>query len=206
MDVDYPAVSLAAVLGYLLGSISFGLLLTRLAGLGDIRQVGSGNIGATNVLRTGNKVLAALTLILDSGKGAAAATIASFFWGGNMVLIAGFAAVLGHNFPVWLQFRGGKGVATSLGVLLVTSWMVGVAACATWLLVAGVFRYSSLAALVTLSAATAYAFWLVGLPLTIMAGSLAVLSIVRHHQNIARMIRGEEAKIGAKNVLEQKTR
>ncbi len=157
MDVDYPTLSLAAGLGYFLGSIPFGLVLTRLAGLGDIRQVGSGNIGATNVLRTGNKFLAALTLILDSGKGAAAAALAGVIWGGDTILIAGFAAVLGHNFPVWLRFRGGKGVATSLGVLLVAAWPVGVAACATWLLVAGVFRYSSLAGWVALSAAPVYA-------------------------------------------------
>ena len=197
-----PTLWMAAGLGYLLGSIPFGLVLTRLAGLGDIRQVGSGNIGATNVLRTGNKFLAALTLIFDSGKGAAAAAVAGIVWGGETGLIAGFVAVLGHNFPVWLRFRGGKGVATSLGVLLVTAWPVGVAACATWLLVAGVFRYSSLAALAALSAAPAYAYWLGDLPMTMMAGGLGFLSILRHHQNIARMIRGEETKIGAKKPSE----
>ncbi len=203
MEFDYPTLSLAATLGYLLGSIPFGLVLTRLAGFGDIRQVGSGNIGATNVLRTGNKFLAALTLILDSGKGAAAAAIAGVIWGGDTILIAGFVAVLGHNFPVWLQFRGGKGVATSLGVLLVTAWPVGVAACATWLLIAGMFRYSSLAGLAALAAAPVYAYWLVDLPMTLMAGGLGFLSIVRHRQNIARMIGGEEAKIGAKKAPEQ---
>ena len=188
---------LAAVAGYLLGSIPFGLVLTRLAGLGDIREVGSGNIGATNVLRTGNKVLAALTLILDSGKGGAAAWLAAGAWGMEAGLIAGFAAVLGHNFPVWLKFRGGKGVATTLGVLLVTAWPVGVAACATWLLVAGTFRYSSLAALGALAAAPVYAEYLVGRPVAVMAGGLAVLAIIRHHENIGRLIRGEESKIGA---------
>ncbi len=198
MDSTDATLWMAAGLGYLLGSVPFGLVLTRLAGLGDIRQVGSGNIGATNVLRTGNKVLALLTLILDSGKGAAAAAIAAGVWSGETGLVAGFFAVLGHNFPVWLRFRGGKGVATSLGVLLVTAWPVGVAACATWLLVAGMFRYSSLAGLLALSAAPVYAYWLIGLPMTMMAGGLAVLSIIRHRQNIARIIRGEEAKIGAK--------
>jgi acyl phosphate:glycerol-3-phosphate acyltransferase len=137
----------AAVIGYLLGSIPFGLVLSRLAGYGDIREIGSGNIGATNVLRTGSKVLAALTLVLDLGKGFAAAALTRH-WGEPAALLAGFAAVLGHLYPVWLGFRGGKGVATALGVLAAIAWPVAVIAAAIWLAVAFRTRYSSLAALV----------------------------------------------------------
>ena len=144
--------AVSAVGGYLLGSIPFGLVVTRMAGFGDIRQIGSGNIGATNVLRTGNKFLALLTIILDSGKGAAAAWVVMVYWGFEASLIAGFSSVLGHNFPVWLRFRGGKGVATTLGVLLVASWHVVVATGATWLLIAGLFRFSSLASMGALAA------------------------------------------------------
>lgn len=198
MAALHPFHAFAAVLGYLLGSVPFGLVLTRLAGMGDIRAIGSGNIGATNVLRTGNKFLAFLTLVCDSGKGAAAAVLTAHFWGAEAGLVAGFMAVLGHNFPVWLRFKGGKGVATTLGVLLVTAWPVGVAACAAWLLVAGVFRYSSLAALMALASApgVAYSMGLHGV--AIMAGALAALAIVRHHQNIGRLLRGEESRIGGK--------
>lgn len=198
MDALGPIHGLAALVGYGLGSVPFGLVLTRLAGIGDIRTMGSGNIGATNVLRTGNKFLAFLTLVCDSGKGAAAAFGAMHFWGLEAGLIAGFAAVVGHNFPIWLKFRGGKGVATTLGVLLVASGYVGIAACATWLLVAGLFRYSSLAALGALAAAPFYAEFLATRPVTIMAGALAVLAIIRHHENIGRLLRGEETKIGAR--------
>jgi len=193
-----PFQAWAALMGYLLGSVPFGLVLTRLAGLGDIRQIGSGNIGATNVLRTGNKVLAFLTLLFDSGKGAAAAVIAAHLWTAEAGLIAGFMAVLGHNFPVWLRFKGGKGVATTLGVLLFTAWPVGVGACATWVLVAGIFRYSSLAALVALAAAPAYAYWMNMPAVALMALGLAALAVIRHHQNIGRLIKGEESKIGGK--------
>ncbi len=192
----------AALLGYLLGSVPFGLVFTRMAGLGDIRKIGSGNIGATNVLRTGNKFLAFLTLVCDSGKGAAAAVLAAHLWGTEAGLVAGFAAVVGHNFPVWLKFKGGKGVATTLGVLLVSAWPVGVAACAVWLLVAGAFRYSSLAALVALASSPAVAYWMGLKGVAIMAGGLAVLAIVRHHQNIGRLMRGEESRIGAKKKTE----
>lgn len=186
----------AALLGYALGSVPFGLVITRLAGLGDIRDIGSGNIGATNVLRTGNKLLALLTLICDSGKGAAAGLGAAHFLGIEAGLVAGFMAVFGHNFPVWLKFKGGKGVATTLGVLLASAWMVGAAACATWLLVAGLFRYSSLAALLALAAAPGFAWWFGRTDVALMATGLAVLAILRHHQNIARLMRGEETKIG----------
>ncbi len=187
---------LAAAAGYLLGSIPFGLVLTRAAGLGDIREMGSGNIGATNVLRTGNKALAAATLLLDGGKGAAAA-LALAPWGTGMGLIAGFAAVIGHNFPVWLRFRGGKGVATTLGVLLAVAWPVGLLACLTWVVVAVLFRYSSLAALAAIMAAPFTMQWLADGPRITLAAALALLAIVRHQANIRRLLKREESKIGA---------
>ncbi len=190
--------ALSALGGYVLGSIPFGLVLTRMAGLGDIRDIGSGNIGATNVLRTGNKFLAFLTLVCDSGKGAAASLSLAYIWGADAGLIGGFMAVVGHNFPVWLRFKGGKGVATTLGVLLVSAWPVGVGACATWLLIAGTFRYSSLAALVALSAAPLIALYMKMPNVALMAGGLAVLVIVRHLENIQRLLKGEESKIGKK--------
>lgn len=188
----------AAVLGYLLGSVPFGLVLTRAAGI-DLRSIGSGNIGATNVLRTGRKGLALATLLLDSGKGAIAALLALALVGtAEAAIAAGFFAVLGHNFPVWLRFQGGKGVATTLGVLIATSWPVGLAACATWLVIAAILRYSSLAALVALAAAPAYA-WLLATPLhATMAAALAVLAVIRHHDNIRRLMAGTEGKIGKK--------
>tara|TARA_R110002124_G_scaffold9429_10_gene48426 strand:- start:32187 stop:32822 length:636 start_codon:yes stop_codon:yes gene_type:complete len=193
------AFALAALGGYLLGSVPFGLVFTRMAGLGDIRTMGSGNIGATNVLRTGRKGLALATLICDCGKGAAAALAAAHLWGAEAGMIAGFAGVVGHNFPVWLRFKGGKGVATTLGVLLAVNIMVGLAACATWLLVAGIFRYSSLAALGALAAAPAYAYWIDGTSMAWMAGGLAVLAVIRHRANIQRLIAGQESKIGQKS-------
>lgn len=202
MALDDPLVLnlIAAVIGYLLGAVPFGLVLTRLAGLGDIREIGSGNIGATNVLRTGNKGLAAATLLLDGGKGAIAALI---FGALDPVagLIAGGAAILGHNFPMWLKFKGGKGVATTLGVLLAVSWPTGLAACLTWLAMAALFRYSSLAALIALAAAPLYAWWLADVPVALLALSLAALAIIRHHENISRLLKGEETKIGKKKAI-----
>ncbi len=192
---------LAALLGgYLLGSIPFGLLLARLAGLGDIRKLGSGNIGATNVLRTGRKGLAAATLLLDGGKGAGAVLLAGL-WGPDPQLMAALGAVLGHIFPLWLRFQGGKGAATVLGVLLAFAWQAGLAACATWLLVAGLLRYSSLAALVSLAAAPLY-IWLFtrDLQLVEMIAVLAAMVWIRHRVNIARLLKGEEPKIGGKPV------
>jgi acyl phosphate:glycerol-3-phosphate acyltransferase len=188
----------AAFAGYLLGSIPFGLLLTRLAGLGDIRNVGSGNIGATNVLRTGNKALAALTLLLDGGKGAAAVLLAGMM-GPDMAALAGAGAVVGHLFPIWLRFKGGKGVATGLGVLLASAWPVGLAACATWLLVAALSRYSSLAALLAFLAAPLYA-WLFthNSEQIALALLIALLVWLRHAANIRRLVSGREPKIGAK--------
>lgn len=185
---------LAGLVGYLIGSIPFGLLLSSLAGLGDIRKIGSGNIGATNVLRTGSKSLAALTLACDAGKGIAAVLIMGQ-WGQELAFLAGFFSVIGHNFPLWLKFRGGKGVATTLGVLLALAWPVGLIACAVWLAVAIAFRYSSLAALAALAVAPAAMYVLSGTGQTIVAALLAVLGMARHHANIARLIRGEEARI-----------
>ncbi|OAN46596.1 glycerol-3-phosphate acyltransferase [Paramagnetospirillum marisnigri] len=189
---------LAAVAGYLLGSIPFGLVLTRLAGLGDIRQIGSGNIGATNVLRTGRKGLALATLLLDGGKGAIAVGLVWVLLGREVVPVAGFAAVLGHNFPVWLGFKGGKGVATTFGTLMAASWPVGLACCGTWILVAAVFRYSSLSALVGLALSPAYAFYFAGPDYALMAAGLAVMGFYRHKSNIIRLVRGEEPRIGGK--------
>ncbi|MCH8998649.1 MAG: glycerol-3-phosphate 1-O-acyltransferase PlsY [Proteobacteria bacterium] len=184
--------------GYLLGSIPFGLLLARLAGLGDIRGIGSGNIGATNVLRTGRKGLAAATLLLDGGKGAGAVLLAGL-WGPDLQLMAALGAVLGHIFPLWLRFRGGKGMATVLGVLLALAWQAGLAACATWLLVAGLLRYSSLATLLSVAAAPLY-IWLFtrDLQLVELIAVLAALVWIRHRVNIARLLKGEEPKIGGK--------
>lgn len=191
---SWPYLLGAALGGYLLGSIPFGLVLTRLAGYGDIRRIGSGNIGTTNVLRTGNKALALATLILDSGKGALAVLIAKQFGPDPAVLAAG-GSILGHTFPVWLGFKGGKGVATTLGVLLALAWPVGVAACATWLVVALLFRYSSLSALVALGLSPVYAWVLAGPQVAELALFVAVLVYIRHAANIRRLIRGEESKI-----------
>ena len=196
MAAEWGVLALAAGGGYLLGSVPFGLVLTKLAGLGDIRAVGSGNIGATNVLRTGRKGLAAATLILDGAKGTAAVLIALAFADREAALIAGLAAVLGHNFPVWLRFKGGKGVATSLGALIGAAWPVGVAACATWLAVAGLFRVSSLAALVALGLAPLYAYLTGDTKAALLALALALLSAIRHRANIRRLIQGEEPRIG----------
>jgi len=185
---------IAAVVGYLLGSIPFGLLLTRLAGYGDVRKIGSGNIGATNVLRTGSKALAALTLLLDLGKGAAAALI-GMEWGIDAVLAASAAVVIGHMFPVWLGFRGGKGIATALGVLIVIAWQVALVAAVTWLAVAILFRYSSLAALVAAVAAAAYAGFAVPGERAVLIAAIALVVILKHHENIRRLIAGTESRI-----------
>ncbi len=192
-----PYLAAALIGGYLLGALPFGLLLTKIAGLGDIRAIGSGNIGATNVLRTGHKGLAAATLLLDGGKGAAAVLVAGT-WGPDMAIMGGYGAILGHLFPVWLKFKGGKGVATTLGVLLAIGWPIGVACCLTWLLIAATFRYSSLAALVALAAGPAFAWFLLGdLQLVQMAAILAALVWSRHLGNLRRLLKGEEPKIGA---------
>jgi acyl phosphate:glycerol-3-phosphate acyltransferase len=186
------------LLGYLLGSIPFGLLLTRAAGLGDIRRIGSGNIGATNVLRTGNKGLAAATVLLDGGKGAVAVLLAVWFAGHEAVLWAGIGAVLGHAFPVWLRFRGGKAVATSYGVLIAAAWPVGICAGAIWLVVAALARMSSLAALVSFAAAPVIAAILADATVVKLSLVILVLVFVRHHENIRRLLAGSEPRIGQK--------
>lgn len=188
---------IALAFGYLLGSVPFGLLLTRAAGLGDVRQIGSGNIGATNVLRTGNRGLAALTLILDALKGTAAVLIAAN-WGNEAALFAGVGAFLGHIFPIWLRFKGGKGVATYLGILAAFSWKAALVFAATWLAVAFLSRYSSLAALVA-TAVSPLVLYIVGLPdfaLALLA--LTALVYIKHAANITRLVSGKESKIGAK--------
>jgi glycerol-3-phosphate acyltransferase PlsY len=173
-------------------------VLTRAAGLGDIRAIGSGNIGATNVLRTGNKGLALATLLLDGGKGAIAVLVIGALFPAPAALIAGVGAVLGHNFPIWLRFKGGKGVATTLGTILAAAPLVGAMACATWAVIAALFRYSSLAALTALALAPVYAILMHDTYGAVAFAGLGVLGWVRHHANITRLLRGEEPKIGAK--------
>jgi glycerol-3-phosphate acyltransferase PlsY len=181
--------------GYLLGSIPFGLILAKLAGLGDLRQIGSGNIGATNVLRAGGKRLAALTLLLDAAKGTAAVLLAARF-GEHAAMLAGLGAFLGHLFPVWLGFRGGKGVATYLGIMLGLYWPAAAAFAATWLIVAYLTRYSSLSALLASLASVAVLALTGQWPLAGLALLLTILLYVRHAANIGRLARGEEARIG----------
>ncbi|MCZ4280347.1 glycerol-3-phosphate 1-O-acyltransferase PlsY [Kiloniella laminariae] len=190
---------IAAFFGsYLLGSVPFGLVITRLFGLGDIRKIGSGNIGATNVLRTGRKGLALATLICDSGKGALAVLLAAL-WGPDLALIAALGSVLGHLFPVWLKFKGGKGVATTLGVVLALSWQVGLVACLTWLVTALLFRISSLAALLAMLATPIAVWFLHGdLQMVELTALLALIVWARHHQNISRLLKGQEPRIGKK--------
>ena len=188
------SIAVAALVGYLLGSIPFGLVLTRLAGLGDIRQIGSGNIGATNVLRTGNKAVAALTLLLDLGKGIVACLIGAI-WGPVAMLVAAGAVILGHMFPVWLGFRGGKAVATALGVLIVIAWPLAIGAAALWLLTALIFQYSSLAALVAAVAAGIAAVFMFDPARAWLIAGIALLIVLRHHNNIRRLLSGSEGRI-----------
>ena len=185
----------AFLAAYLLGSIPFGVLLTRLAGAGDLRQIGSGNIGATNVLRTGRKGLAALTLLLDAGKGVAAVAVADHWFGPSMAVFAALGVVVGHIAPVWLRFRGGRGVATAFGVLFVFAWPVGVAAAAVWLGTAALFRYSSLAAILAIGSSPAWAWALVGVAEAEVTGLIAIAVIARHAGNIRRLLKGEESRI-----------
>ena len=202
--ISVTSLSYIAVLtiGYFLGSIPFGLVITRCAGLGDIRKIGSGNLGATNVLRTGKKKLALLTLLLDAGKGGIAIVIVNHIFhdsgkDAEFSIFAGIAAVIGHNFPVWMRFQGGKGVATTLGILLVIAWPVGLATCITWVIVAAISRYSSLSAIISLVASPFYALYLDREEVFVLASFLAILVIVRHHENIRKLITGREQKIGA---------
>jgi len=197
-QITLPIAAGALILGYLLGSIPFGLILTRSAGLGDIRSIGSGNIGATNVLRTGNKKLAAATLLLDALKATAAALVGFYAFGPEAGLLAGFAAFLGHLYPVWLGFKGGKGVATYIGTLLgVAPWMVLVFA-AVWLSVAKISKYSSLSALIA-TLVIPVVLWFINEPkIALVMAIMTVISWVKHKTNIQRLIAGTESKIGQK--------
>ena len=195
---DPAMLALVAILSYLLGSIPFGIVITRAFGLGDLRKIGSGNIGATNVLRTGNKPAAAATLILDAAKGGIAVLIARATFGEDAAQLAGLAAFLGHLFPVWLGFKGGKGVATFLGILLALAWPVGLAACATWAVVAAITRISSAAALCSAGTAGMWLFVFNHGTMLILVFVLTVLVYLRHTTNIARIKAGTEPKIGAK--------
>lgn len=190
---------LALIAGYLLGAIPFGLILTRAAGLGDVRAIGSGNIGATNVLRTGSKKLAAATLLLDGLKGTAAVLAARYAWGEVPAIAAGIGAFLGHVYPVWLKFKGGKGVATYIGVLGGLLWPAALVFCAVWLIVAATTKYSSLSALVASLVAPAYLAWSGETALAAVASALTLVLLWKHRANIARLSAGTEPKIGAKS-------
>jgi len=189
---------ITAIAAYILGSIPFGLVMAKLFGLGDIREIGSGNIGATNVLRTGNKPAAFLTLVLDAGKGAIAVLIARALFGEGAAGFAGLFAVLGHLFPLFLKFKGGKGVATFLGTLLALSFPAGLAACATWLMMAVFFRISSLSAIMAALLAPVFTFYFYHMHGAILVAVLSAVVIAKHHANIKRMLKGEEPKIGKK--------
>ena len=199
---DPALLALTAVLAYLLGSIPFGIVITRAMGLGDLRQIGSGNIGATNVLRTGNKGAALATLVLDAAKGGIAVLIARWFLAEDAAQLAGLSAFLGHLFPVWLGFKGGKGVATFLGTLIALAWPVGLAVCGTWALAALASRTSSVAAL---AAAATSSFWLIWFGegrLLVLTLILTLLVYLRHSENLKRIKAGTEPKIGRKNAPE----
>nr|WP_040616144.1 glycerol-3-phosphate 1-O-acyltransferase PlsY [Oceanicola granulosus] len=198
MTTAAALLALWTLLGYLLGSVPFGLLITRRLGLGDLRAIGSGNIGATNVLRTGDKRAAAATLLLDGSKAAVAVLLARALSGPDAAQAAGLAAFVGHCFPVWLNFRGGKGVATFFGLLLALAWPVGLAAAATWLAAAALLRYSSLAALLAAGLAPLWAALLGHGDLVLLTIVLALLVYGRHWSNIARLRAGTEPKIGQK--------
>jgi glycerol-3-phosphate acyltransferase PlsY len=189
--------ALCALLAYLLGSIPFGLVLTRMAGQGDIRKIGSGSIGATNVLRTGNKFLAAATLLLDAGKGAAAVLIGLAFGGHDFAVIAALMAIAGHLFSIWLRFQGGKGIAAGLGVMLALSWPAGLISLLLWIVVAVAARISSLASLIAaLSAPISMWFFTHDMQFVQVTALIALLIVIKHHSNIRRLLRGEEPRIG----------
>jgi acyl phosphate:glycerol-3-phosphate acyltransferase len=199
LSVSWNIAAIALALGYIFGSVPFGLLFSFAFGAGDVRKIGSGSIGATNVLRTGKYAAAALTLLFDAIKGAAPVLIARHYFGDDASLFAALGAFLGHLFPIWLGFKGGKGVAVSLGILLAVYWPVGLLAFATWLAMLAALRISSLSALVAALFTPIY-MALLGRPHeTALAAALAVLVLVIHHENIRRLLRGEEPRIGAKS-------
>jgi len=197
-DSDLSVLLLWAVIGYGLGSIPFGMVLAKVMGLGNLREIGSGNIGATNVLRTGNKTAAALTLLLDGAKGAVAVLLARAYAGGDAVQLAALMALLGHCYPVWLGFRGGKGVATFLGLMLALAWPVGIACCVTWLAAAKLSRISSMGALVAAASSVIWVLLMGYGGLLILVVLLTALIFWRHRENIARINAGTEPKIGQK--------
>jgi acyl phosphate:glycerol-3-phosphate acyltransferase len=198
ITTDPMLLALTAVLAYLLGSIPFGIVITRAMGLGDLRQIGSGNIGATNVLRTGNKGAALATLVLDAAKGGVAVLIARWLLAEDAAQLAGLSAFLGHLYPVWLRFRGGKGVATFLGTLIALAWPVGLATCATWLVVALVTRTSSVAALFAAATCPLWLFWFGEGRMALLLILLTILVYLRHAENLKRIKAGTEPKIGQK--------
>ncbi len=198
-EFAWPYYLAALAFGYVLGSIPFGLVITRAAGLGDIRNIGSGNIGTTNVLRTGRRSLAAATLLGDALKGTVAVVIVNHLYGTEMALITGLGAFLGHLFPVWLKFKGGKGVATYLGILLGLNWLVALAFAVIWVGIAFVFRYSSLSALTASLATPVLLYFLGQVQMAEMFGLMSLLLWLKHHENIRRLVTGAESKIGAKS-------
>lgn len=199
IETSVAGLILWALIGYGLGSIPFGMILARVMGLGNLREIGSGNIGATNVLRTGNKKAAALTLLLDGAKGAVAVLLARALAGEDAAQIAALAAFLGHCFPIWLKFRGGKGVATFLGIMIALAWPVGLACCATWAAVAAVSRISSMAALVAAASSTFFMVFLGHAGALLLGMVLTVLVFIRHKDNIKRIKAGTETRIGQKD-------
>lgn len=199
LETSYALLGLWAALGYLMGSVPFGVLVSRVMGLGDVRKIGSGNIGATNVLRTGSKGAAALTLLLDGAKGAVALLLARALTGAeDAAQIAGLAAMLGHCFPVWLGFKGGKGVATFLGLMLALAWPVGLGCCVMWLVGAALTRMSSMSALISAASSTFLIVYLGYGPALLFGIILTVLVFVRHRENMKRIKAGTEPKIGQK--------
>lgn len=196
MPAEILPLIMALVLGYLSGSIPFGLILTGAAGLGDIRSIGSGNIGATNVLRTGNRPIAAATLVLDALKAVAPILIARYLWGEDAARLAAVGAFLGHCFPVWIGFKGGKGVAVMIGSTLALSWPVGLIFCAVWLLIAFTRKISSLAALTAAATAPIFAYVFSGERLALVVAGLALLLFFQHRENIGRLLKGSEPTIG----------
>jgi glycerol-3-phosphate acyltransferase PlsY len=198
LSVTLQSAALSLLIGYLFGSVPFGLILSYAFGAGDVRKIGSGSIGATNVLRTGKYAAAALTLLLDAAKGAAAVLIVQHFWGQDAALFAALGAFLGHLFPVWLGFKGGKGIAVSLGILVALYWPVALLALATWIAMLAAFRISSLSALVAAVATPVYMILFHRPHEAMLAVLLAVLVFIAHQDNIRRLLRGEEPRVGAK--------